>query len=338
MLTTKDAKALVFELRDTVRAWDAWNPTPEQMGSWDGKAVKPITERLREAISKVSEEFNTPDIEPGAWELALAMDVFCGEFASWMLSASIAPDAIDPGGTPEIWNAWRGVLKVADMRKPPAPPHATVLQAQGCNVATIARRYGWYTETGQPDIPRVNKELAATPAEREYDPNNWIHPREQKFYDELKVKFDQRCEKLRKEAEKYNPRLADRQPSKESWEELFELAYMSIQQIARMKMVSEDDVRAKMEELGYVKCAEGFRRAHETGRVPKGDKDPGFLSRNNPHDEFGDDLTGRVMACFQDGLKAKSIADLLSGSRQLPVTVQQVARIIKDNKPQESAA
>jgi hypothetical protein len=199
-------------------------------------------------------------------------------------------------------------------------------------------RYGWLTEDGRPDTVRVNRELSATPSEREYDPDNWIHPRERKLHEQIAEKFRERCERLQKAQEKMNPRLAERQPCKESWEELFELAYMSLQQIARMKMVSEDEVRAKMDELGYVRCAEGFRRAHETGRVPRGDKDPDFLSRHNPHDEFGDDLQSRVIACFNDGLKAKSIADLLSGSRNLPVTVQQVAKIIKDHKAQETAA
>jgi hypothetical protein len=338
MLKTTQAKSLVFELRDAVRQWDSWSPTPDQMASWQGEAVKPIAETLHQLIAKVGEAFRTTRIEKGAWELALAFDRFYAEFGRWALSLSVAPDAVDPGGTPEMWSAWRGVLKVADQRKPPPPPHAVVLQSQGCNIRTIAVRFGWTNEDGQPDTARVNRELAASPEDREYDPDNWTHPRERKFYDELKIQFDERCEKLQKEQDANNPRTTKREPSKESWESLFEMPYMSIRQIALMKMVTEDDVREKMEELGYVKCAEGFRRAHESGRVKRGDKEPEFLSRHNPHDEFGDDIEARVMACMNDGLKAKSIADLLSGARNLPVTVQQVAKIIKDNREKQETA
>jgi hypothetical protein len=338
MLKAKEVKSLVFELRDAVRQWYNWNPTPDQMAAWQGQAVKPITETLNQLIVKVGTDLRVTDIEHSVWDLVLAMDQFYAEFGRWALSASVAPEAVDPSGTTEMWSAWRDVLKIADHRKPPAPPHATVLQAQGCNPRTIALRYGWMTEHGQPDIVRVNRELAASPEDREYDPDNWTHPREKKFYDELKVRFDQRNERLWRDQEKVNPRLGERQPCKESWEELFEMPYMSIRQIAIMKMVTEEEVRAKMDELGYAKCPEGFRRAHESGRVKRGDKEPEFLARNNPHDEFGDDLEGRVMACFHDGLKAKSITDLLSGSRNLPVTVQQIARIIKEHSAKTTAA
>ena len=118
---------------------------------------------------------------------------------------------------------------------------------------------------------------------------------------------------------------------KEAYETLFELPYMTVRQISIMKMTSEEEVRAKADELGYVASVEGFRRAHESsGRIRRGDKEPEWLLRNDPHDECGDDIEARILACYRDGLtKAKSIADLLAGSRNLPVTVQQVSKVIK---------
>jgi hypothetical protein len=93
-----------------------------------------------------------------------------------------------------------------------------------------------------------------------------------------------------------------------------------------------------MDELGYAKCPEGFRRAHESGRVKRGDKEPEWLSRQNPHNEFGDDIVARVMACHGDGHKPKTICDMLNGLINAQLTTQQVHKMIKDNEKKQEAA
>lgn len=330
MLKKTEAYKLVFELRDAVRQWDQWNPTPEQKEMFQNEGVKPVPNSLKEAIINVGEAFQIVDIEQGAWELAMAVDKFYAEFGRWASSIAAAPDAVHPGGSIEMWETFRDLLRVADNRLPPAPPAAVILQTQGANARTIALRYGWYTPDGNADIQRVNRELAAAPEDREYDPETWVHPRERAFFENTKRKFEERCQKLQEVQARLQPRNVQRKPSKESWESLFELPYMTVRNVALLKMVTEDEVRAKADELGYVPSVEGFRRAHESGRVRRGDKEPDWLLRNDPHDECGDDIEARIMACYQDGLtKAKSIADLLAGSRNLPVTVQQVSKILK---------
>jgi len=334
MLTKQRAYQLVNELRDAVHQWDAWECPAEHRMLYNGQGVKPIGESLKQKIVEIGEAFRTSDIEMPAWELALKVDDFFSEFSRWLVDMSIAPDAIHPSGTPELWETYRAVLKVADTRRPPAPPPAHVLVTQGATARTIAQRYGWYTDGGRPDIERVNQELAARPEDREYDPKTWMHPRERQFLSEIKTEWDKRCEKFESQAASERPPKSERQPCKESWEELFEYPYMRLEQIAMMKLVSVEEVRAKADELGYVKCAEGFRRANEYTR--RGDNDPSWLTRHDPHDEFGDDIDKRIIACYEDGLKrAKYIADLLSGSRNLGVTVQKVAQVIRRYKEEQ---
>lgn len=333
MLKAKKAKELVGELRDAVRQWDHWIPAPEQKAAFMNEGVKPVTDELKDVIIKSCEKFQSTDIEQAAWEMTLAIDVFYAEFGRWVTSMAAAPEAIHPGGSSEMWDAFRDVLRVADKRQPPAPPPPSVLVSQGATPRTAALRLGWYTPEGSPDVPRINRELAAKPEDQEYDPSTWVHPREKKFFEEIREAFEARNQQLSEAQERMKPRTVARQPCKESWESLFELPYMTLRQISIMKMVTEDEARAKMEELGYTTCVEGFRRAHEGGRVRRGDKEPEWLSQNNPHDECGDDIQARVIACYEDGLtRPKSIADLLTGARNLPVTVRQVSEIIKRHK------
>lgn len=337
MLKAIEAKKLVNELRDAVRQWDNWVPAPEQKAAFLNEGVKPVTDDLKDVIIECCEKFQVTEIDQPAWEITLAVDVFYAEFGRWATSMAAAPEAIHPGGSSEMWDAFRDILRVADKRRPPAPPSPNVLVSQGTTPRTAALRLGWYTPDGNPDVPRINRELSAKPEDQEYDPDSWVHPREQKFFEEIRVAFEKRNEQLAEVQERMKPRSVERTPCKESWESLFELPYMTLRQIAIMKMVTEDEARAKMEDFGYTTCVEGFRRAHEGGRIRRGDKEPEWLSQHDPHDECGDDITARVIACYRDGMiKPKSIADFLAGARNLPVTVQQAGKIIKQHK--EAAA
>ena len=339
MLTKTEAVKLLSELRDAVRQFENWQPTAEQMVKWYDRQVKPLGEELKQAIIDKCQPFQTVEIESGARELALAVDVLYAEFSSWIVSLQAAPGAVDPSGTNEMWDAYRAVLKVLDTRKPPAPPPPHVLVTQGNHPSTIARKLGWFTEDGRPDTDRVNCELAAAPEDREYKPAEWTHPRERKFAEEIAVKFEARNARLLQTLGQSKRSSVVRKPCTQSYEELARLQYITVRQIALKKMVSEEEATRELESLGYIACPEGFRRANAS-YVRKGDEEPDWLTRHDPHDECGEDIEARIVKCYEDGLtRPKSIADLLTGSRNLPVTVQQVGKVIKDHKKsQESAA
>lgn len=339
MLTKIEAVKLLSELRDAVREFENWQPTTEQMVKFGDRQIKPIGEALKQAIIEKCQPFQTVDIEVGARELTLAVDILYAEFSSWLVSLQAAPGAVDPSGTNEMWDAYRAVLRVLDTRKPPAPSPPHVLVTQKNYPATIARKLGWFTEDGRPDTDRVNRELAAAPADREYNPAEWVHPRDRRFAAEIDAKFQIRNERLLQTLGQSKRSSVERKPCTQSYEELARLPYITVRQIAMKKMVSEEEAARELESLGYVACPEGFRRANAS-YVRKGDEEPDWLTRHDPHDECGEDIEARIVKCYEDGLtRPKSIADLLTGSRNLPVTAQQVGKVIKEHKKsQESAA
>ena len=342
-LTTQQAFDLVAKMKQVVEGWNQWQPTPEQKIMYVGRGVKPITEPVKEVLIEVGEAFRTEDIARGARELALAVDNLFAEFSRWLNDYKVAPEAIPPYGADEMWDAYRTVLTIANRRVPPAPPHAVEMRAQGDTVNTIAMRFGWFTPEGHPDLARVNKELNARVDykegidEREYDPETWVHPRLKKQAEEIDRLFEERNERLRVEIASERPKLADRKPCEETWDELAQLPGITLRQISLMKRVTESEARTKLDELGYVKTADGFKRAGFTGRVPRGTAEPEWLEENNAHDEVGDDLDARILACAEDGMKPKNIADLLSGARGYAVTPQKVAQVIRRAKEKQEA-
>lgn len=319
---------------DVVKRWNAWQPTVEQKKLFDSKAVKPIGEALQEAFTKTGDSFQRIDIEQGAWELALAVDAMYHAFAEWLNDFTVANDAVDPGGSSELWDAYARVVEAATKRRPPAPPSVDILLKQNANPRTIAIQYGWKRDDGTPDVERVNREIAAKPDDREYDPANWVHPREQKFMDEIKRQWDDRCEKIKEEAAKAPPPRDQRKPCPQSISELAELPYMTIRNIALKKMMTEDEVQRELDELGYVKTSDGFRRANERGYRSRADREPEWLSQHDPHDECGDDINARIIAVYEEGgmSKPKSISDFLAGARNLPVTPAKVAAVLREHK------
>lgn len=332
-LTKRGVSERVAELRKVISEWDAWQPTPEQRVLYLGRGVKPLGEVVKDAIVELYDEVQTADVEPAAQELVLAIDRFGEEFTKWASDLQVVPEAIPPHGSDEMWDSYRALCTIADRRRPPAPAPPHVLVAQGVTIENIAVRLGWRTEDGRPDRERVNRELSATPEDRQYDPDSWLHPRELRFQKEIQQEFAERCARISLKMATQRPALKDRQPVKQSIEELAELPHMTLRQIALMKRISEDEARAQLDELGYIQTAEGFRRSNEFGRRRRGEVDPEFLLQNDPHDEHGNDIDARIIAIYEDGLKKpKSIADLLSGARNLPVTPQKAAQVIRRHR------
>jgi hypothetical protein len=152
-----------------------------------------------------------------------------------------------------------------------------------------------------------------------------------KQQDEIDRAFEDRNDRLQVELATERPPVGNREPCKESWDELAELPNITLRQISIMKRVSEDEAREKLSELGYVRYPGGYKRSGAVGRVPRGKSEPEWLEQNDPHDEC-DDLDARIIACAEDGLKPKSIADLLTGSRGFSVTPQKVAQVLRRYK------
>ena len=121
-----------------------------------------------------------------------------------------------------------------------------------------------------------------------------------------------------------------------SIEELAELPGISLRNISLKLQITEEEAKAQLDDLGYVKTSDGFRRANERGYRARGDRDPEWLVEHDPHDECGDNLDARIIACHQDGMKPKHISDLLRGARDLPVTPHKAAAVIREFKKQQT--
>ena len=331
-LTLAKSKETLRNLHAVITEWEKWEPTPEQKQPYLGIGVKPVGKTVQDAITTACETFQVIDVEESAMELVMFVDTFFAEFSRWMIDLQSAPDGIHPGGSTEMWATYRDVHDNVSKKRLPVPANADLLLKQGDNPRTIAVKYGWYTDDGRPDIPRVNAELVAAPKDRQYDANTWIHPREKRFRKETKVKFTERNIILKEKLTTGQGR-PERMPNLASISELADMPHMSLHQIAIMKMMTEDEVQVELDELGYVKTSDGFRRANERGYRKRGDRDPEWLTQHDPHDECGDDHDARIVAIYDDGLmKPKSIADLLSGAKGIAITPQKAAQVIRRHK------
>lgn len=110
----------------------------------------------------------------------------------------------------------------------------------------IAKMYGWTTPNGSPDAGKVAAEIQSPGSQTK----NYLHPKEQarrkskKIWDAGKKEF----EKALSNGE-LNPKNEDRQPCKESWEELAADQFVSPEQAAKMKLVSVEEATTRLQEI-----------------------------------------------------------------------------------------
>jgi hypothetical protein len=336
MLTRQQAVEAVERLRTAIQDWEGGD-APTAMHR--GKAYKKFTTPVVEVMGEVCGLFLTTDIDRDAWELAMAVDGFRDESNRFFESQKVAEEAVRPNGTDEMWEAFRDVIRKLSASPRKLPGGIRQLQRDGSNAITIAKKYGWYTKDGKPDLQRVSEE--DNDPGTHYDPKTFVHPSEAAGVARLQKLWDARCQRLGEllHKEVSAPARVARTPDPRPLEELIRSnPGITDKQIAIRKCCSIDDIHAQLDEMGlFYSAATGLRTTDAVKRAlwmnrgavsDTGPESDDVLSRFNVHDEIGQDLEARMLAMAEDGVKPRNIAKALSKRFPAGVTYQQVTTVL----------
>lgn len=345
MVTLKDILEAVQALRETVEAWQRAIPPAIPLVEWRGMQRKAVSEEVQQAADLLFELVATQDIEPtlDCRRLVLAIDDFDKVFCDWAEACQRIPDKTDPSGTADVWAAYQRMLdaKLPKIFRHPEPIGALQALKPPATPAQIAKIYGWYLPSGQPDIDKVQEEIT-TPGTH-YNPKTWIHPGYVKEKAENDALWQQRAAKPTNGHARREAAEAARGP-REAPESIDELITHGInaRQIAKMKRVTEEQVRERAAELGIPldgNLVSAFYRQTKTQEDEEEIKRRAETMRVatfNAHEELGNDLAGRVTAMAADGVTAGDIVKALANA--FPGLNQQRVVKIRDGAKKEKAA
>jgi len=333
MLTKQQAIEAVKECQQVVKAWENWKPNEDQKLPFDNMMVKPLGDEAVSALSECVERFYTNDIHEGAWSIALLADNVRNELRRWIQDRQAAGDgtqgplAIHPGGSSELWTAYRALLEEATRPRKPAPPSAKVQRDQGATPRSIAMSFGWKKEGFEDtwDTERVLKELKVRPEDEEYDPDTWVHPREVMKHQAIAKQWEDRCKQIETELSIVRAPRRERKARSESVEELARMPGMTVRQIAVMKCMTEDAVKKELAYLGMYLDNSGLHEHQPRKKALEDER----LKQYDPHDECGEDTEARILAMTLDGVKPRNIAKRLTQHLAETVTYQKVTQVLE---------
>ena len=320
MVTLKEVLEAVQILRQTVEAWQLAAPPEVPLVEWRGLQRKAVSEDVQQAADLLFELVATEDIENSldCRRLVLAIDEFDTAFCDWAEKCQHNPDRTDPSGTPDVWAAYQRMLdaKMPRVFKHPEPIGALQALKPPTSPQQIAKIYGWYLPNGQPDTDKVQEEI--TSPGKHYNPTQWTHP----GYVREKAAADARWEQRAKKPTANRPQREDARGPREAPESIDELITHGInaKQIAKMKRVTEEQVRDRAAALGIPldgNLVSAFYRQTKTQDEEQEIKQRAETMRVatfNSHEELGTDLVGRVTAMCADGVKPKDIAKALENA------------------------
>lgn len=312
LLTFEAVLAAIDEFDLAVRQWEAG---PGPMMEYRGRPTKAVSDAIERAAVALFQVTDTMQVEFDAYELVLAIDGFEDAFDSWAQKFE-QNASVDPGGGEEVWNAYR----LAQAAKAPhryrlAEP-VQQLVAGEVPRDQIGKIYGWYI--GDPkdrvvDLERVQREVT-TPGS-EYKPDEWIHPYDKRWREDVEERWAARGQRFEGEeaeaAQRATPRTAP-----EPLDDLIRLPGMSIAQVAKMKNITEDEVRIRAAALGesmggdvFLTTADPTARGMEQAQRTDDRRADAFRRETtvDTHPEHGEDWFQRVTAMHADGREPGAI-------------------------------
>lgn len=334
MVTLKKILEGVVVLQRAVTQWENDGSAP--VVNWRGSPRRAVSEDIQQAAVALFDLVDRLDVEPDAHALVLAIDAFDDAFTRWAEDCQRRPDQTDPSGGTTVWTAYAAVLSAT---KPPVyrkPEPIQALVAQHVPYAQIAKIYGWRDAAGAPDLHKVQEEITAPGTH--YKPAEWVHPAQRRHEAEIAERWSVRTERLGAGRRDNSAARPERREAPESVEQLIRQG-VSSRQIAKMKRISEEDVRAMAAEMGVPLdgniIADAFyrqsQRQQEEADISRQAEDL-RLANKKDYAELGDDLEARVLFMASDGLKAREIVKIL-GPAFPGLQYQKVTKIIKDGEP-----
>lgn len=333
----EEIKEAVDFLEQVVSEWQSTPREEAAMVIWRGMDRQAVSQAIEEAAASLFDLIAGDDIEDShaAHALVLAIDAFDDAFSKWAEQCQLTPDRTDPSGGPEVWEPFRRMLDARVQKVYPKPEPIEALVAGKVSHAQIAKIYGWRDASGAPDILKVQEEI--TVPGMHYKPAAWVHPGESRAVADVADRWAARNAKSRPSRTVAKPKAP-----KETPETLDELIYdgVNVAQIAKMKRITPDAVRARAAELGVPLDGSILAAAAAKRRMPSPTEDEEEIAEKaealrilgaNDYGDLGDDMKARVLAISADGRPPRDIVKILAGAFPT-LTYQKVTRLIDEAK------
>ena len=242
MRTWDEIAAAVKATEKACKDWETDEQTP--MVEHKMREVRAVSAKLDRQWSELYDLVTGGEIEPIAYPLVMAMDEWIDEVDRFRDSTTA-----NPGGTDELWRAWKVVLELVK-RKPVPQMLETIdylINVQKCSPAQVARIYEWKDEFGQPDSRRV---LEIFQSGEEQPPT--VSPHWTRLCEKNQASWEARTSRQRQSiAEPVRQLEAVPVVAPETIDTLLEQNVPS-RQIARMKNIDQQTVIDYAREVGMV--------------------------------------------------------------------------------------
>lgn len=332
--------ALVNRSEEIRRQWLSAPSESCKVWQYQGKEFKVLPEVLVESWDELFKAAKTTDVEIDARELVLAIDDFQRPVADyikqWMTDRAADVTTVSPSGSDAMWQAWDKVLLAAKPIKKQIPAPPRILLLQGVSEQQVAKMYGWYNQYGDPDLAYLHEMMENW--EENFDPDEWIPPTWKRRAKDMDVLWGPRCAAMKSimeiEAKDAARREGRTTPPPPPVEELAKLPGMRIEQIARMHHKTVDEIREFMLENEISLEPEDYANPHMKAVKRASQKKATDTKIKNfedydHHPELADNLEDQAMACLDDGLSVKEVAELLTYHRGMYYTSRQISEIKK---------
>ena len=156
-VTRELAVETVQHCLEALRLWEA-SDAPNV--HWRGTVVKSISDALAQAIDAVCFLCGTQDADDDAKELILAIDRFQSEVHAWYEAVEVAPEAVHPGGTSQMWDALVVLERYLEVRGKRLPEPIRELMDARVSDEQICKIYGFVKPDGSADVVKLAEEKA----------------------------------------------------------------------------------------------------------------------------------------------------------------------------------
>lgn len=239
MLTRNKLIDSINHIRKLVNVWEA---SDGPLVRWRTGDRKPITEELIEAFDGLFSLVGVTKVADDAKKIVLAIDQFDDLLADWAEGCELSPEDTDPHGSQKLWAAFDAIFEACEVPQRRKPESIKQLGIEKVSEGQIALIYGWKHSDGSPDVQKVREERD-NPGTH-YNAETWIHPADLRAQNEINELWEKRLPRM-----VANESAGGQREAPETLDELIQQRVPS-KQIAMMKRIDIDEVRARASQLG----------------------------------------------------------------------------------------
>lgn len=308
-----------------------WNRQTKPLIPWNGSTVVPLNQSMEDAIAAIVEFTRHSNFEPDAYDIVLAIDSFWIETKTWASAIAQTQNAANPSGSRQMWAAVSEIDSTikTPVVKMPEPIEQLLSLEPKVSYSQICKIYGWVDEDGNPQEHMVQEERQKPGT---HINAKWVHPdikrRRKMLADSWKRREIDASDvqtALNPPPQPKNADWRDPGPAPEPIEELLRIPNITIDQVARMKQITPDEVRAAAVELripidagvaaaiGRASSPDNMRNAHRLTELATSE----IVSRYADYEIF-ENIDERISAAMDDAVPMVAIFRL---AKQLDPTI-----------------